>query len=156
MNGSKHYLLNLNIITSHAKALYTNTFDTIFKRIFILPFKIWAKYWINSTVKISNLSRYFKYRLLIIIFNMIQKDLTTSYPLHGMYHSYPFDTFHVTSWHQLKYEYFIRWPPLIALIIFIFYFSCHHSDHQKNSARKRLCHTWDKEFITRVNITVFL
>ena len=109
-----------------------------------------------NSKNIKPIAQYIKYRLLILIFNMIQKDLTTSYPLHGMYHSYPFDTFHVTSWHQLKYEYFIRWPPLIALIIFIFYFSCHHSDHQKNSARKRLCHTWDKEFITRVNITVFL
>ena len=145
MNGSKHYLLNLNIITSHAKALYTNTFDTIFKRIFILTFKTSA-----------NAIGAFEYRLLINTISIMQTGLTSSYPLHSMYHSYPFDTFHVTSWHQLKYEYFIRWPPLIALIIFIFYFSCHHSDHQKNSARKRLCHTWDKEFITRVNITVFL
>ena len=163
MNGSKHYLLNLNIITSHAKALYTNTFDTISIPISISSSYILAKYWNSTIVRISYITfrsnraiGVFVYRLLINTIYIMQTDLTTSYPCHGMYPSYPFDTFHVTSWHQLKYEYFIRWPPLIALIIFIFYLSCHHSDHQKNSARKRLCHTWDKEFITRVNITVFL
>ena len=130
MNGSKHYLLNLNIITSHAKALYTNTFDTIFKRIFILTFKTSAKHWSNYAIGA------FEYRLLINTIYIMQTDLTTSYPCHGMYPSYPFDTFHVTSWHQLKYEYFIRWPPLIALIIFIFYFSCHHGDHQKKLSKK--------------------
>ena len=75
MNGSKHYLLNLNIITSHAKALYTNTFDTIFKRIFILTFKTSAKHWSNYAIGA------FEYRLLINTISIMQTGLTSFYPL---------------------------------------------------------------------------